>query len=83
MILPESGVGVGRRRTIAVGRRQETNSLGQNGDFGLRSGADGDGVVQNGRRNGRRIVDHDVKTARVVTTSAAHVLVLGERRGRN
>ena len=65
-----------RRRAVAVGRRKKVDSLGENGDFGLRSGADGDGVGEDGRRNLGGIVNDDVKSRGIMTTTAAHVLVL-------
>ena len=64
----------GRRGAVAVGLGQEMDSLGDNGDFGLAAGPDGDGVVGDGRRDLSGIVDDDVEAGRVV--AALHVLVL-------
>ena len=70
-----------RRRAVSIWRREEMNSLGENGDFGLGAGTDGDGVGKDGRGNLVWIVDDHVETGRVMARTAFHVLVLGIERG--
>ena len=66
---------VGRRRgAVAVGLGQEMDSFGENGDFSLTAGADGDGIVGDGGRDFGWVVNDDVESGRMM--ASLHVLVL-------